>query len=148
MRHRLWYPSSVLGDSIEHALRRALESESSLAWAYLFGSAARGEGFRDVDVAVMPCETGLARLVDLGQLQSRLARVVAADVDLVDLRRAPLVLVQSVLACRRVLLDRDRDRRHVWEAETLSRSLDFEPIRRRYLALREERLRQRLAAGG
>lgn len=134
-------------ESVEQLLRQALLGEPTLVWAYLFGSAARGGAFRDVDVAVMPGEAGLTRLAELGGLQTRLSRAASADVDLVDLRRAPLVLLKSILTDRRLLLDRDTPQRHAWEVEALSRSLDFEPVQRRQLALREERLRQRLAAG-
>jgi predicted nucleotidyltransferase len=135
-------------ESVERALRQSLEGETALVWAYLFGSAARGETFRDIDVAVMPGEHGLTQLADVGRLQQRLARAVDADVDLVDLRRAPPALVKAILTDRRVLLDSDRSMRHGWEAEALSRALDFEPVLRRYLALREARLRERLATGG
>jgi predicted nucleotidyltransferase len=38
---------------LEQALRDVLAREPRVQWAYLFGSAARGERHRDVDVAVM-----------------------------------------------------------------------------------------------
>ena len=145
----MWYADGMSRrESVERALRQSLEGETALVWAYLFGSAARGETFRDIDVAVMPGEHGLTQLADVGRLQQRLARAVDADVDLVDLRRAPPALVKAILTDRRVLLDSDRSMRHGWGAEALSRALDSGPVLRRYLALREARLRERLATGG
>lgn len=130
---------------IDRALRDVLGREDALEWAYLFGSALAGEGYRDVDVAVMPAQGAFTRLTDLGRLQVRLSEAAGASIDLVDLRRAPLVLLGSILRSRRVLLDRDRASRHTWEAQTTSRALDYEAAIRRYSDLRREKMRQRKA---
>lgn len=134
------------GDN-ELRLRGALAESDGLVWAYLFGSAVRGGTFRDLDVAVMPAGGAFGKLTDLGRLEVRLAVASGCEVDLVDLRSAPLMLLGSILRGRRVLLDRDPEARHVWEAEAMIQILDFEPAIARYSALRRERLLERLARG-
>ncbi|MBI2895064.1 MAG: nucleotidyltransferase domain-containing protein [Deltaproteobacteria bacterium] len=132
---------------VERALRDALKGEDEIVWAYLFGSAVRGGAYRDVDVAVMPAPGAFSRLTDLGRLQVRLSAALDREVDLVDLRRASLLLLGPILRERRVLRDRDVRARHCWEAETASRVLDYEPVIGRYSSLRRERLRLRRARG-
>ena len=70
-----------------------------------------------------------------------------SEVDLVDLRSAPLPLLGSIVRERMVLVDRRRSERHAWEASTLSRWLDFEPALRRSSAIRREKLAQRDGIG-
>lgn len=133
-------------EAIERTLTDALAKEDGVRWAYLFGSVVRGGPFRDVDVAVMPAAERFTKLTELGGLQRRLSHAAGHEIDLVDLRGAPLMLVKAMLTHRRVLLDRARNERCQWEAETLVRALDFEPVLTRYQALREKRLRQQVSA--
>jgi predicted nucleotidyltransferase len=128
-------------------LTSVLSSDARLIWAYLFGSAARGGAHRDVDIAVMPDDGALDSLVEVGRLQIELGRAAGTEVDLIDLRRASLPLLGSILSNRIVLLDRCAFERRRWEASTLSRWLDFEPSFRRSSMLRAEKLAQRGSNG-
>jgi predicted nucleotidyltransferase len=71
-------------------IRRALAVDPPLRLAILFGSGARGalRPDSDVDVGIIPCDADLS-LRDELDLQARLARACARDVDLVRLDRAP-----------------------------------------------------------
>ncbi len=143
--------SDRYSDGVDAEIRErvadVLSGDARLVWAYVFGSAARGGPHRDVDVAVMPRDGALTSLVDLGGLQIELARAAGTDVDLIDLRRAPLPLLGSILSDRTVLLDRRGPERRSWEACTWSRWLDFEPSLRRYSEIRAEKLAQRGSSG-
>jgi predicted nucleotidyltransferase len=55
---------------LERRLRNVLAPESTVRWAYLFGSAARGNAFRDLDVAVMLASHARGA-VALGRIASR-----------------------------------------------------------------------------
>jgi predicted nucleotidyltransferase len=112
------------GEVIE-ILRRTLAGEPHLRWAYLFGSAARSPHHRDVDVAVMPAPSLPAGAVVWGQIVARLESALQAKVDLVDLAQPDLPLIGPMLEARVVVLDREPDARHGWEADTTSRWLDF-----------------------
>jgi len=129
-------------EDLRQTLRSVLAADDGIAWAYLFGSAARGGTFRDVDVAIMPCDGAYGRLVDLGMLAARLEKACGKKVDLVDVRDAALTLLGPLLCERVVLLDADRERRGAWEAEIARRWLDFRPAWERFQEIRAETLRQ------
>lgn len=133
-------PRVALTEQEIGAIRELLAREPHLRWAYLFGSAARGEGHRDIDVAVMPdpgsAEAGTLGMVELGRIAGDLETLTGTSIDLVDLTSAPLPLAGPMLHERIVLLDRDKDARHCWEAETTSRWIDFRPAYERYSAVR------------
>lgn len=138
----------VTSDEALHRLRDLLSQEEGLRWAYVFGSLARGERFRDVDLAIMPIRDAYTDLLALGRLQNRLANALERDVDVVDLRTAPLPLLGSLLVDRCVLVDRDPEERRTWEADSALRWLDFKPVYERASALRREALRARRARAG
>ncbi|MFC1707060.1 nucleotidyltransferase family protein [Planctomycetota bacterium] len=135
-----------MGESVDlrSRLRAALEAEESVAWAYLFGSAARGGPFRDVDVALMILCDDQRSLVSWGRLRERVSERLGHPVDLVDLRAAPLTVAGPLLPEALLLVDRAPERRCGWEAETTSRWLDFRPLHLRYSQLRREALGARL----
>ncbi len=109
------------------AVKNVLEAEPHLRWAYVFGSVARGKEGRDVDVAVMPAASLPAGAVAWGQIVARLETATGRKVDLVDLQNAELPLLGALLPERVVILDREVDARHVFEANATSRWLDFKP---------------------
>jgi predicted nucleotidyltransferase len=124
----LAYARAVLSPSrVIESAREALSAEPDLRWGYVFGSVARGEPYRDVDIAVMPAPTMAERAVAWGQLMARLEAAIGADVDLADLGRPNLPFVGPLLTERVVVLDRERAARIAWEAETTSHWLDFRP---------------------
>lgn len=121
-----------------------LDRDPAVRWAYLFGSAARGEPFRDLDVGVVldPALAPGARR--FGALANALAQAVApVPVDLVDLQGAAPALRGPAVQQGRLLVDRDPARRKDWEVETQRVWLDLEPWLRRGEQLRLEALRER-----
>lgn len=130
------------------AVRDVLAAEPHVRWAYLFGSVARGKTWRDVDVALMPASTMPDGAVTWGQITARLEAATGAGVDLVDLGRAELPLVGPMLVDRIVVLDRDRDARIAFEAETTSRWLDFKPSYEEAQRIRRLAMQERLRGAG
>jgi len=121
-------------------LEEALASLGSVRWAYLFGSAARGERFRDLDVAVMMDENARGG-VALGRVVARLeAAVPEVRVDVVDLRSAAPRLAGTIAREGRVLLDRDPRARRLWQLDANRRALDIEPWLVRFERLRRDAL--------
>jgi predicted nucleotidyltransferase len=124
-------------------LSEALAHARAVRWGYLFGSAARGEAFTDLDVAVMlaPSESGALPLGSLAAaLESAAGRL---PVDLVDLASAAPALAGRIAREGRVLVDREPDRRKLWEIEANRRALDIEPWLREFERLRRQALLQR-----
>ncbi|MCA8978085.1 MAG: nucleotidyltransferase domain-containing protein [Planctomycetes bacterium] len=126
------------------AVRGVLAEAEHVRWAYVFGSVARGEDGRDVDVAIMPAATMPPGAVAVGLLVSRLEAATGRKVDLVDLGRADLPFVGPMLLERLVVLDRDPDARHGYEAKTTSRWLDFKPSHEQAQRIRTLAMQQRL----
>jgi predicted nucleotidyltransferase len=116
-------------------LPEILAGRSEVVFAYLFGSAARGElqPSSDVDIAVF-----LASDVDLlearADLIALLSRHLGTDrVDVVLLNEAPTALLGRILLDRRVLCDKEPFQRHRFESLALRQFHDFRLFERRLL---------------
>lgn len=134
--------ASELG-RLESALREALAREPAVRWAYLFGSAARGEAFADLDVALVLDPKRSRGAVEFGSLVARVTHAVpSAPVDVVDIEAAVPSLRAAAIRDGRLLVDREPATRRLWEAQTLGRWLDMRP----WLEL-QERLRLEAARG-
>lgn len=118
------------------AARQVLAEDPHVRWAYVFGSVARGTGYRDLDVALMPGPGMPSGGVAWGERIARLEAAAGCKVDLVDLSCADLPLLGPMLLDRVVVVDREPSARHSFEAETTSRWLDFKPSYEEFLRVR------------
>lgn len=110
------------------AAAHVFDAEPNVIAAYLYGSAARGEPARDLDVAVL--FAGQADARSLERLAAMLARAGAPhgpEIDLRPLNGAGPRFQTSVLRDGQVLFERDRGARLAFEAECYSRWADFAP---------------------
>lgn len=90
-------------------LRDELSSHGEIDFAYVYGSFARGEPFRDVDIGVFTSRTeDIFYELDLGH---ELSRKLGVPVDLKVINEAPVALQMAVFRDGQVLLSRDDDRR-------------------------------------
>jgi predicted nucleotidyltransferase len=127
------------------ALLALLEADPCVRLVYAFGSAARGEAgsLSDVDIAVL-----LERRPTWDterELRSRLARAVPR-VDVVILNEAPPALRYEIVTGGRLLLARDAREQAEFEILSLSRFLDFQPVRRVQQAYLRARVESRRGA--
>ncbi len=105
-----------------------LEANSRVRLVYAFGSAARGEpAARDLDVAVL-----LDRRPSWDEERELRAAVVAVEpsADLVVINDAPPVLLCEIVSGGRCLFARTARERAELEIVSLSRHLDYQPVRR------------------
>lgn len=111
-------------------LRRVLASEPGIAYALVFGSAAR-QTLRpdsDVDVAI-ELRSGAPRdVLALGRLAARLESAVGRRVDLVLLDEAPPPLAYRVFRDGRILVEHDHGTLVSRKARAILEYLDFKPI--------------------
>ena len=104
-----------------------LAGNSSVVFAYLFGSVARKEQnpLSDIDIAVYlaeDCDPAREKL----NIASQLADILGTDrFDLVILNTAPLPLAARIIRSREVLVERDPFLRHRYESRTLREYFDF-----------------------
>ncbi len=112
------------------ALRRALETETDVAYAILFGSTARGQGRSDsdVDIAVELTRDAPRDVQALGRLAARLESAVGRSVDLILLDEAVSPLAYRVFRDGRVIMERDHAALVARKARVILDYLDFKPI--------------------
>ncbi len=99
------YADQVLAAALPPLLGRIRETLGEVQGIWLFGSFARGQATAssDLDLAVLGARPfDPVALFDLGLTLGVLAR---RDVDLVDLRRAPVVLKKEILVSGRLVAD-------------------------------------------
>jgi hypothetical protein len=116
-------------------LSRVLKSEPDVAFAYLFGSVAKGRSgpLSDVDVAVYFSSEGDARSRFRRQIQltSKLSNVLDRDdVDVVRLQDAPLDLVREIVEHGKLLFCHDDNLRVDFVFRVVRDYLDAEPLRK------------------
>lgn len=117
-------------------LRAALESETDLAYALVFGSTARDQRRRDSDVDVaIELRPGAARdLHALGGLAARLESKVGAPMDVVLLDEASPALAYRVFRTGRLLVEHDHAALVARKARAILEYLDFKPTEERCAA--------------
>lgn len=119
---------ATLGDALAHL--------PAVSFAYLFGSAARGElrPLSDIDIAVYLVEAADPAEVRLAVVGAATRHLGTDAVDVVVLNSAPTALVGRILSDRQVIVDRDPFRRHRFESAELRKFFDFARRERRLLA--------------
>ncbi len=128
-------------------LAHYLADQPDVLVAYLFGSNARGGAtpLSDVDIAVLAPKTISRdqafelRLALIDGLQGLLHR---EALDVVVLNEVPLALRYRVLRDGMVLACRDEQVRILYQADTISRYLDFKPVIERHERAILERARR------
>jgi hypothetical protein len=102
-----------------------------IAFAYLFGSLARGDHgpASDVDIAVFHAYPPASHPVPtILELEADLARQLRREVQVVDLRSASPDLVVRILRDKIVLVDRDRSARISFEVRLRNEYWDLKPL--------------------
>lgn len=112
------------------ALRHVLAEDPRIAYAFVFGSSARGEGgvHSDVDVAVGLAAGVRLTALGLGALAARLENAAGRPVDLVLLEESPPGLAFRVFRDGRPIVERDRRAMVQRKARAILEYLDFQPI--------------------
>lgn len=112
------------------ALRSALESDPRIAYALLFGSAARGRAHAnsDLDVAIGIASGPPFSVSDIGELTASLESASGRPVDLLLLDEAPPGLAYRVFRDGVRLMVRDDRALKARLARAILEYLDFKPI--------------------
>ena len=92
---------------------------------YLFGSYVDGSYHEDSDIDLAFLSTGYENKFDYGRLYFDLQEEVNREIDLIDLRKAPLTFAYSIIKDGRVIYDLDEDIRTDFEDDTIRKYLDF-----------------------
>jgi len=121
-------------DELERRIGEILNRWPEVAFAYLFGSRARGDaGARsDVDVAISINSNERAPRVWFEVVDGLAAALKPLEVDCILLNGAPLGLRFSIVRDGLVVLDRAPAARRAFEVATRREYWDWEPYRRRH----------------
>lgn len=117
-------------ERLREAATTVLQPIPEVVAAYLYGSAARGEPARDLDIAIL-FRDELPPARDLERMAADLQRLGAPhgpEIDLRPLNRTAPRFRANVVREGRVLVDRDPRKRVEAEARALSEWLDFKPV--------------------
>lgn len=104
-----------------------LESNPKVVFAYLFGGLASGEQkpLSDVDIAVYLDTTDDLAATKL-ELFDRISTLLGTpELDLVILNSAPVSLAGRIVRQKKVILDKEPFRRHLFESRVLREYFDF-----------------------
>ena len=117
-------------------LRRVLERDDTIAYAFVFGSAARGAPRHDSDVDVaVELRPGTPNDVHaLGRRIAGLESAVGRAVDLVLMEEASPALRYRVFRDGRLLVERDHRALVARKAQAILAYLDFRPVEERCAA--------------
>ncbi len=116
----------------------ALENDSRVIFAYLFGGLATSDPkpLSDVDIAVYldPPSVGPDTQLEIfGKLSDALG---TGEIDLVILNTSPVSLTGRLLSSRRVIVDKDPFLRHRFESLELRKFFDFRIFEKRHMKRR------------
>jgi predicted nucleotidyltransferase len=127
-------PTPTVKQAMEGILRTLLEKRPEISFAYIHGSFARGEDFRDIDVAVYLKELSDSPLRHELALEAELMEAVGRYlIDIRVLNGAPVSFAYHVFKEGNVLIARDDDERSDFQEAVLARYFDFAPYRAEYL---------------
>lgn len=134
------------------ALKDVLAAHDDVAFAYLFGSVAKGRArpTSDIDVAVWfaPEPDPVAALDRALELGGELEAAVRRPVDVVVLNHAPLGLAHEVLRHGRLLFCRDERARVRFYVEHVHQWVDMAPARELFARAMLQRVKEGRFGGG
>ncbi|MCG2814017.1 MAG: nucleotidyltransferase domain-containing protein [Thermodesulfovibrionales bacterium] len=108
-------------------LKNVLLQDDNIVFAYLFGGLTKGEvkDLSDIDIAVYLKDTGNLAGYKL-QLFDRLSNALGtSELDLVMLNTVSLSIAGRILQNKKLLIDKEPFRRHIYESVTLREFFDF-----------------------
>lgn len=119
---------------IKKRLIAELKAHAEVSFAYLHGSFLKGNGFRDIDIAVYLKNLPPSPLSYELEMEKELSDVVENyEVDVRIFNISPLSFRYNVIKEGSVLFAKDDNERSDFQEATLSSYFDFEPYRKLYL---------------
>ena len=115
---------------LDEAVRAVLATDIRVAYAYIFGSTARGQdtSWSDVDVAIGLTSGTSLSAYDIGSLTAALETATGRGVDLVLLDEATPPLAYRIFRDGRLIVEVDRRARIDREVRAILEYLDFKPV--------------------
>lgn len=127
-------------------LRKYFTDKDEIIVAYLFGSAVTGkEGLKkDIDIAVLVNDESAERYTETySEIYFDLIKLLnREDIDVVIVNDAPLLLRMEVLRNKKIIYERDVEKRVDFEARTIIEYLDWKPMWNFFIDDLENKIRE------
>ncbi len=121
-------------------VRSILEKHKEIAFAYLYGSFARGEPARDIDIGIFLKKDFKKNVFYEADIALEIEKAVKKNVEVVVLNEKPLRFLNQVLRYGKRLISRDEKERIRFETFVTKSYIDFKPYYREYDQIRAKRL--------
>lgn len=119
-------------------MKKIIEAENNIIFAYLFGSMASGSqtNLSDVDIAIYLRNTeGIAEYKL--EIFNKITNAIGTDeLDLIILNTAPIFITGRILQNKQILIDKDPSLRYKFESLILREYFDFKIKEEKYFSLR------------
>lgn len=119
-------------------VKKIIEAEDNIIFAYLFGSMAAGRqtNLSDVDIAIYLRNTeGIAQYKL--EIFNKITNAIGTDeLDLIILNTAPIFITGRILQNKQILIDKDPSLRYKFESLILREYFDFKIKEEKYFSLR------------
>jgi len=111
-----------------------LKAKEYILFAYIFGSFASDNVFKDIDVGIFVSRVGNEPPLKLEvQLEGEIGDAIGIPVDIRIINNAPVPFVYNVLKGGTVIVDNNRSFRSDFEGLVYKRYFDFQHLRNEYL---------------
>jgi len=130
-------------DDMAAKLKQCLLMYDDIAFAFLFGSSARGEmtAFSDVDIAIF--FTGVVNFHRINDLREDLSDLFGTEADIVVLNNASPIIRMQVLKKGTLIIDRNRRLYHEFFVNTVK---EYDDLKRNRKDIEDKILRGRIYA--
>lgn len=115
---------------IQNTIKVLLDKESSIIFAYIFGSFITGNNFRDIDIGIYA--EPRPDLLFLGRMQSRLNQKLPSDTDLVLLNDIPTTkpaFAYEICSKGQLVSNKDSERHTAYKTKVFSYYFDTAYLR-------------------
>src|SRR3990170_4512520 len=101
--------------------KKVLFDDNNVIFAYLFGGLAEGKvtPLSDIDIAVFLKSAHDVAEYKLGLFERLFGSLGTSEIDLLILNTAPISLTGRILQKKKILIDKDPPRRHIFESLSL-----------------------------
>ena len=127
-------------EEVEKKIKKVLEKERNVIFAYIFGSFARGEkDYSDIDLAIWVRKVPKNVFKYESRIAGRLEKELKRQVEVRILNNLPLLLKSRIVKEGRLVFSRDKIFSAKFEGMTISEYLDFSYLMEEYNRIRAKR---------
>jgi predicted nucleotidyltransferase len=119
---------------IKEKISNILKERKYIVFSYVFGSFAKEDNFRDIDLGIYVSDIGDISPLELElKIEAELDEIIHIPTDVRIINHAPLSFIYNILKDGILILDKDRSLRSDFEGLIFKKYFDFRHLRIEYL---------------